>query len=121
MMFIGAVGLALLVGCQGTPRYGGGFHDAEGPYKTERASRNADNPTIASMYAVDPIAMGAVIDKYIGRPAQSDGKTMDCSEFVDQVYSEQVFDAFENETGIRVMPVYDVEAAKTTDIVGSST
>lgn len=87
-IIIGAVGLGLLIGCQGTPRYGGGFHDGEGTYQTERTSRNADNPTIASKYAVDPIAMGEVIDKYIGRPAQSDGKTMDCSEFVGQVYSE---------------------------------
>jgi iron(III) transport system substrate-binding protein len=36
---------------------------------------------------------------------------------VDQVYSEPVFRAFENETGIRVMPVYDVEATKTTGLV----
>ncbi|MDD4052850.1 MAG: NlpC/P60 family protein [candidate division Zixibacteria bacterium] len=90
-IIIGAIGLALLAGCQGTPRYGGGFHDAEGTYQTERASRDADNPNIASKYAVDPIAFGAVIDKYIGRPATGsgpDGKAMDCSEFVDQMYSE---------------------------------
>jgi iron(III) transport system substrate-binding protein len=36
---------------------------------------------------------------------------------VDQVYSEQVFHDFENETGIRVMAVYDVEATKTTGLV----
>ncbi|NMC44847.1 MAG: NlpC/P60 family protein [candidate division Zixibacteria bacterium] len=89
-ILIGAVGLALLAGCQGTPRYGGGYHDAEGTYQTERASRNADNPTIASKYAVDPIKMGAVIDKYIGRPANGGegGAAMDCSEFVQQIYSE---------------------------------
>jgi hypothetical protein len=87
IILIGAVGLALLAGCQGTPRYGGGFHDAEGTYQTERASRNADNPTIASKYAVDPIKMGAVIDKYIGQPANGGegGAAMDCSEFVQQI------------------------------------
>ena len=36
---------------------------------------------------------------------------------VDQVYSEPVFHTFENSTGIRVLPVYDVEAAKTTGLV----
>lgn len=36
---------------------------------------------------------------------------------VDQNYSEPVLDAFEAETGIRVKPVYDVEAAKTTGLV----
>jgi iron(III) transport system substrate-binding protein len=36
---------------------------------------------------------------------------------VDQNYSEPVLDAFEEETGIRVRAVYDVEAAKTTGLV----
>ncbi|OPX63051.1 MULTISPECIES: extracellular solute-binding protein [unclassified Methanoregula] len=36
---------------------------------------------------------------------------------VDQVYSEPVFRAFENESGIRVLPAYDVEATKTTGLV----
>ena len=36
---------------------------------------------------------------------------------VDQVFSEPILKLFENETGIRVMPVYDVEAAKTTGLV----
>jgi iron(III) transport system substrate-binding protein len=36
---------------------------------------------------------------------------------VDQVYSEPVFRAFENQTGIQVLPVYDVEATKTTGLV----
>jgi iron(III) transport system substrate-binding protein len=36
---------------------------------------------------------------------------------VDQVYSEPVFNAFEKESGIRVLPVYDVEATKTTGLV----
>lgn len=36
---------------------------------------------------------------------------------VDQVYSEPVFLKFENLTGIKIRPVYDVEAAKTTGLV----
>jgi len=36
---------------------------------------------------------------------------------VDQIYSEPVFKAFENKTGIHVLAVYDVEAAKTTGLV----
>jgi iron(III) transport system substrate-binding protein len=36
---------------------------------------------------------------------------------VDQVYSEPVFREFEKKSGIRVLPVYDVEAAKTTGLV----
>lgn len=35
----------------------------------------------------------------------------------DQVYSEPILKAFEAKTGIRVLPVFDVEAAKTTGLV----
>lgn len=36
---------------------------------------------------------------------------------VDQVFSEPILNAFEEQTGIRVLPVFDVEAAKTTGMV----
>ncbi|WP_418790278.1 extracellular solute-binding protein [Phosphitispora sp. TUW77] len=36
---------------------------------------------------------------------------------VDQIYSEQILKEFEEETGIKVKPAYDVEAAKTTGLV----
>jgi len=36
---------------------------------------------------------------------------------VDQVFSEPIFRSFENQTGIKVLPVYDVEADKTTGLV----
>ncbi len=36
---------------------------------------------------------------------------------VDQVFSEPVLKGFEKKTGIKVLPVYDVEAAKTTGLV----
>ena len=44
-------------------------------------------------------------------------KTVVVYTSVDQVYSEPVFRDFENRTGIRVLPVYDVEATKTTGLV----
>jgi iron(III) transport system substrate-binding protein len=43
-------------------------------------------------------------------------KTVIVYTSVDQVYSEPVFRDFENRTGITVLPVYDVEAAKTTGL-----
>jgi iron(III) transport system substrate-binding protein len=46
-----------------------------------------------------------------------ENKTVVVYTSVDQVYSEPVFHSFENETGIRVMAVYDVEATKTTGLV----
>lgn len=36
---------------------------------------------------------------------------------VDQVFSEPILQQFERQTGIRVSPVYDIEAAKTTGLV----
>jgi iron(III) transport system substrate-binding protein len=44
-------------------------------------------------------------------------KTVVVYTSVDQVYSEPVFRDFENRTGILVLPVYDVEATKTTGLV----
>jgi iron(III) transport system substrate-binding protein len=47
----------------------------------------------------------------------TDPRTVVVYTSVDQVYSEPVFRDFENRTGIRVLPVYDVEATKTTGLV----
>jgi iron(III) transport system substrate-binding protein len=44
-------------------------------------------------------------------------KTVVVYTSVDQFFSEPFFRAFENDTGIRVLPVYDVEATKTTGLV----
>lgn len=82
-VIIASIGLALLTGCQGTPRYGGGYNTAEGEYQAQQTAE------VASKYKVDPIAFGAVIDKYLGRPANGApeaGKTFDCSEFVIAAY-----------------------------------
>lgn len=44
-------------------------------------------------------------------------KTLVVYTAVDQVFSEPLFKQFSEQTGIKVLPVYDVEAAKTTGIV----
>lgn len=64
--------------------------------------------------AVFLIATIAVI---LGQQKGPEEKTVIVYTSVDQVYSEPVFAAFEKETGILVMPVYDVEATKTTGLV----
>jgi iron(III) transport system substrate-binding protein len=46
-----------------------------------------------------------------------DGRAVVVYTSVDQVHSEPVFKEFEKKSGIRVLPVYDVEAAKTTGLV----
>ena len=43
-------------------------------------------------------------------------KTVAVYTSVDQVYSEPIFRDFEQKTGIKVLPVYDVEAAKSTGL-----
>lgn len=48
---------------------------------------------------------------------EKEKKTVVVYTSVDQIFSEPVFLSFENETGIRVLPVYDVEATKTTGLV----
>jgi len=45
------------------------------------------------------------------------GQTVVCYTSVDQQYAEPVFDAYEAQTGIHVLVVYDTEAAKTTGLV----
>ena len=49
--------------------------------------------------------------------SQSEGKSVIVYTSVDQLYSEPILERFESETGIRVLAVYDVEAAKTTGMV----
>ena len=44
-------------------------------------------------------------------------KTVVVYTCLDQVYSEPILKAFEKRTGIRVLPVYDAESAKTTGLV----
>jgi iron(III) transport system substrate-binding protein len=45
------------------------------------------------------------------------GRTVVCYTSVDQEYADPVFEAFEAQTGIHVLAVYDTEAAKTTGLV----
>lgn len=79
----------LLTGCQGTPRYGGGYHTAEGDRKD--ASETANAVTTAQQYAVDPLKMGQIIDRHLGKPyagKSQERKGYDCSEFVGEIYEE---------------------------------
>ena len=63
------------------------------------------------------ILLGIVITAAILLHPVNEKKTVVVYTAVDQVYSEPVFHEFENRTGIHVLPVYDVEAAKTTGLV----
>ncbi|MFH1892586.1 MAG: extracellular solute-binding protein, partial [Candidatus Zixiibacteriota bacterium] len=47
----------------------------------------------------------------------SENRTVVIYTSLDQIYSEPIFDEFERNTGIKVKPVYDTEAAKTTGLV----
>jgi len=47
----------------------------------------------------------------------SENRTVVVYASVDQVYAEPILKEYERKTGIRVLPVYDVEAAKTTGLV----
>ncbi|MFA5267011.1 MAG: extracellular solute-binding protein [Methanoregula sp.] len=59
----------------------------------------------------------AAIAVLLGQQKGGEEKTVIVYTSVDQIYSEQIFRAFEEETGIKVLPVYDVEATKTTGLV----
>jgi len=86
LLFLIVVAL-FLVGCQGTPRYGGGWHDREPEYKPEKKEQATTTPSTG----VDPLVMGEIIDRYLGRPYSDSTKaqtSMDCSEFVGAVYYE---------------------------------
>ncbi|MCP4566333.1 MAG: hypothetical protein GY841_02000 [FCB group bacterium] len=83
--------LAVLCGCQGTPRYGGGhLGNNEGERKTATRKQSAPQQK-ASKYAVDPIVLGEIIDTFLGRPSagkSTERKGYDCSEFIGTVYYE---------------------------------
>lgn len=72
------------------------------------------NLKILILVAIVLVTAAAAI--FLAQPKE-EKKTVIVYTSVDQVYSEPVFRAFENETGIRVLPVYDVEATKTTGLV----
>ena len=77
----------IMAGCQGNPRYGGGHHTDEGTYRTSQPKAEVK----ASKYAVDPLELGRIIDRYLGRPysgADPQRKGYDCSEFIGRVYLE---------------------------------
>jgi iron(III) transport system substrate-binding protein len=63
------------------------------------------------------LVLAVLIAAFLPAQPGNEKKTVVVYTSVDQFFSEPVFRAFENETGIRVMPVYDVEATKTTGLV----
>jgi iron(III) transport system substrate-binding protein len=52
-----------------------------------------------------------------GQAASGPARSVVVYTSVDQVYSEPILRRFERQTGIRVLPVYDVEATRTTGLV----
>lgn len=60
------------------------------------------------------VIISAIVYISLGRKV---GKEVVIYTSVDQVFSEPVLKAFEKDTGIKVLPVYDIEAAKTTGLV----
>ena len=73
------------------------------------------NTKIAIVIAV--IFIIATLAVLLGQQKGGEEKNVIVYTSVDQVYSEPVFRLFEKETGIKVLPVYDVEATKTTGLV----
>jgi len=77
--------ILILPGCQGEPRFGGGYHDREGQYEAEKKQEKATG------YGVDPLKMGEIIDRYLGKPYAGQSESQrgyDCSGFVVAVYEE---------------------------------
>ena len=68
------------------------------------------SPLLAGVFAGCLVLLGACQ----ARPPE---RTVVVYTSVDQVYSEPILKRFEEKTGIRVLPVYDVEATKTTGLV----
>ena len=63
------------------------------------------------------IAACLVLCAGCSRRENNQQKTVVVYTCLDQVYSEPILKAFEKQTGIRVLPVYDAESAKTTGLV----
>ncbi len=75
------------------------------------------------LLAVFAVSLGLMIlagcggTKESGAAKASEGpKEVNVYTAVDQVHSEKIFEQFEKDTGIRVNPVYDLEANKTTGL-----
>ncbi len=93
-MIVILMGATLVVGCQKQPRYGDGLHTAEGesrPTTQHQPAEQEPEPGPAPASAVDPLKMGRIIDRYLGKPYAGKGETQkgyDCSEFVGAIYEE---------------------------------
>lgn len=69
------------------------------------------------IFVITAVILTAIATVALCTQPGDERKTVVVYTSVDQFFSEPIFRAFENESGIRVMPVYDVEATKTTGLV----
>ncbi len=79
-------------------------------------------PRVLLILLLSAMILGCGKDETSDSGAASPNPTSDGGEVVvyvalDEMYSRPILDAFEAETGIRVRPVYDTEASKTTGLV----
>ena len=76
--------------------------------------------TLSAVAIGSVVVLAVVAFLFLASPGRSPDpatRTIVVYTSVDQVYSEPVFRDFEKVTGIRVLPVYDIEATKTTGLV----
>lgn len=84
---IAVIGMIMIAGCQGAPKYGGGYNATR---EGNRGSSGTSSPA-ATAYAVNPLKMGEIIDRYLGKPYAGKGnveKGLDCSDFIGAIYNE---------------------------------
>lgn len=78
-----------------------------------RPSRSA----VVAVFLTAVLAAGLLFAEGCSRKATPPQQTVVVYTSLDQVYSEPILAEFERQTGIKVLPVYDAEASKTTGLV----
>ncbi len=76
--------------------------------------KKSESATIINTFKVLSVLLIAIISFSCSNP--NDNEVVIYTS-LDQIYSEPILKEFEEKTGIKVKPVYDVEAAKTTGLV----
>jgi iron(III) transport system substrate-binding protein len=91
------------------------------PRRRERRERRRGNKRLFSHPVSAFLGVSAVAVLFLLGGCSGEGteraKTVVVFTAHDRIYSEPILKAFERETGIRVRPVYDAEAAKTTGLI----
>lgn len=72
-------------------------------------------PRLAAALVTAALLLAGCSDEATTRPTREDVVVVYVA--LDQVHSEPILEEFERQTGIRVLPVYDAEAAKTVGLV----